>query len=458
MRSMERQQGHRAPLRRRCRSWALGAVTAAVAMLGLVGCAENSSSQGSKSDKPETAVVERTVLEVTIDELGVVEPTRTANLISPFSGRIVKILESGTHVKKGDTVAVLDTKDLSESLDEEVEKLRGIKKDLEASVESLEMELRSNVLDLSSALTQLDLARVRLANVNRNLSDLEYLRSENIVAQDQVRDAASGVTSTQLSTFREDMNFRSQVTGSQSSEKSNQINLQRNELRGRERLNIIKEKQERIEQADIKAPVDGLFLRHKRWNWQSRRNVERQTGEEVEEGDRIGSVPDLESLVVRAQIPESDVKRVSRGTDVKLVFEALGNAETAGVVRIIGPIAIDRETSPGGQVMASGSELTGEKVFELTIEMLSTDSRLKPGLTCRTRVVLDRRENVLSVPIESITTRDAKHSVHVQKGKRYEQREVTIGQSNGQRVEILEGLKEGEVVYLGTPPAGAGST
>ncbi|MCC6548086.1 efflux RND transporter periplasmic adaptor subunit [Candidatus Sumerlaeota bacterium] len=408
-----------------------------------------------KTETPEVATVQKGVLEVAIEELGVVEATRTASIMCPFRGRIVTIAETGTHVKKGDVVVRLDVRAIADSLEEEIQNLGQIKKDLEASIQSLEIDLRSNALDVNSSLAQLDLARVQLANVNRNLGDLEYLRSENLVEQDKVREAESDLASTQINTFSQDMTLRGQVTGSQNSEQAGRISIQRNQLRGEESLSKIREGQEKIASAELKAPVEGLFVRNKRFNFQQRKTVERQAGEEVNMNDMLGTIPDLSALTIRSQIPESDVKKVSKGSDVKIVLEALGNLEIAGKVSFVGPIAIEREASPGGQLMASGQALTGEKVFEITIEMDSVDPRLKPGLTARARIVLNRRDNVLTVPLEAITTDDNKHYVYIQDKKKYERREVRIGIANSKSVEIVDGVKDGDVIFLGTPTATA---
>ena len=105
--------------------------------------------------------------------------------------------------------------------------------------------------------------------------------------------------------------------------------------------------------------------------------------------------------------------------------------------------------------MAAGQALTGEKVFEITVELANADLRLKPGLTARARIVLSRKENVLTVPLEAITTQDNKHFVYIQNNKKYERREVKVGGANNKVVEIVDGVKDGETVFLGTPAASA---
>lgn len=400
------------------------------------------------SDSVPSVPAERTTLTVEINEIGVVESTRVVQLQAPYSARIIKILENGTPVKKGDVVVVLDTREQVDRLEQRLQELRQVRADLESTVENLRMALRSNALDLSSSQAQLDLQRVQLEQVNLDLAELEFLRSRQIVPEDDVRSGRSRLRNTQINTLSRDMTLRGDVAGSQSTETSQQIQLERIGLRGEKATARLQEAQQRIELAEITSPVDGMFLRHSRWNWQLRRNTERENGESVREGEVLGQIPDLTSLIVRSQIPESEVLRVSVGASVQLTFEALGNLRIPGRVTYLAPLAIERETSAGGRVTAGGQELTGERVFEITVEMERLDSRLKPGLTARTRIEISREENLLTVPLQAIQTTGGRHFVNVRRDRKTEQREVTLGQANNERVEVISGLTEGELVLL----------
>lgn len=422
-----------------------GRLLLVVGALLAAGC----SREVQVAEEVQLVEVGRRNFEVVIDELGVVEATRTLNVVAPFSARIVRISDSGSPVKKGDVVAVLDTREVSDRLKDQVERLKVKKKELEGLVEELQIALRSNLLDISSAQAQLDLARVQLEDVNLKLGDIEYLRSREIVADDQVRDAASNMRRTQINTLARDMGLRSQVTGSLSTEKSKEIRIERTGLQGREMLARILESTDRIKEAEVRAPVDGLFLRHARWNWQTRRNQERQVGEQVGEGEALGRIPDLSSMVIRSQVPESEMLRVRPGAEVTLTFESLGNLRLPGRVVRMASLAIERETSPGGQIAASGQQLTGERVFEIEVEATEPEPRLKPGLTARVRILLESRENLLTVPLAAVHARSGRYFVVARDERgRPVRREVKVGSSNRTHVEILDGVREGETLLV----------
>lgn len=421
----------------------LSASLTALLLAGVIAC-----SPSDKTTTSQSVVVEQKPFTVEINELGVVASTRVAQLTAPYSGRIIKILDSGTAVKKDEPVVVLDTKEQVDDLESRIEELKQIKADVERSVEDLMISLRGNALDLSSAQAQLDLQRVQLEQVNLDLAELEFLRSRQIVPEDDVRDGASKLRTTQINTLSSDMTLRSDVAGSQSTETSKQLQLERIGLRGEKARARVDEVQDRIRNAEIKAPVDGLFLRHSRWSWQNRRNTERENGESVREGELLGTIPDLTALVVQAQIPESDVMRVKVGTPVTLNFEALGNLEIPGKVSMLAPLAIERETSPGGKITAGGQELTGERVFEIEVTLERQDARLKPGLTARARIEIARRENLLSLPLSAIQSNGGNHYVVVQENGKHIQRPVQLGLISNDTVEIVSGLTAGERVLI----------
>lgn len=410
-----------------------------------------SCSPRSEDPSWRTYTAQPTTFEQAVEELGVVESTRVANITAPRQGRIVSILEDGTPVNKGDVVLVLDTQDLAETLKDRIEDLKGVKKELEVAIEELRIALRSNQLDISSAEAQLDLARVQLADVNSNLSELEYLYSNDLVAQDQVREASSSVRRSQISTLSEDLGFRSKLTGAQSTERNKELGLERIALRGQDQRQRIDEVQEQISGSRMIAPVAGLFLRSKRWNWMQRKNVERQVGEEVREDEQLGQIPDLSALVVRSQIPERHLLNVREGQSVELLVEALGGAVFTGTVTNVGTVAIERETSAGGRATAGGQELSGEKVFEILVSIDTPDPRLKPSTTVRTRILLDREEDLLAVPINAIETTEAGHIVYLAPAHAKQSpqpRAVHLGRTNQELVEVVSGLAAGETVIL----------
>ncbi len=423
----------------------LRALTILLCIAALVGCDGGGDDAAAAKN---TYRVNPDTMRVVIQELGVVESTRTVNVNSPFRGRIITIVDSGQMVQEGDIVAVLDTETLSDELDERMESLRDTKKDLESAIEQLRMDTRSNILDVSSAGAQLDLARVQLEDVNRNLAELELLQEKRIATDEEVRSADVNRRISEIDTFGRDMDFRAQQSGSTSAELGNRTTIERHGLSGEQLIRRIRETEEQLQQAQIPSPVTGMFLRKGNWNWQLRRNVDVQPGEEIRAGEVLGRVPDLTSLIVKSQIPESEMIRVKVGVPAELYFEALSGLTLPGKVTMVSPVAIERERSPGGQAGGSSEVSTGEKVFEIEVEPDTADARVRPGLTARVTIIVDEQNDVLTVPIEAISMRKGEHYVSLREGKGTIERPVRLGRTDGSRVVVEEGLGQGDEVVL----------
>ena len=64
-------------------------------------------------------------------------------------------------------------------------------------------------------------------------------------------------------------------------------------------------------------------------------------------------------------------------------------------------------------------------------------------------IVADKKENVLTVPVNSVyTDKDGRFVYVITEGDKKERREVVTGLSDGARIEVIEGVTEGECVYV----------
>jgi len=86
--------------------------------------------------------------------------------------------------------------------------------------------------------------------------------------------------------------------------------------------------------------------------------------------------------------------------------------------------------------------------FTVTVHLDNADERLRPGLTADTEILVDERENVLTVPSEAVRRSEGKQVVYIAAGDRYETREVVTGYRDLRYTEIKSGLQEGEEVVI----------
>src|SRR5690606_19212559 len=88
---------------------------------------------------------------------------------------------------------------------------------------------------------------------------------------------------------------------------------------------------------------------------------------------------------------------------------------------------------------------------EYKTEITLTDSvekisRLRPGLTAIVELLVDSRQDVLQVPIQSVVTVGMKNYLFVLEGSGVVRRQVKVGLNNASHMEIIEGIADGERV------------
>jgi multidrug efflux pump subunit AcrA (membrane-fusion protein) len=95
-------------------------------------------------------------------------------------------------------------------------------------------------------------------------------------------------------------------------------------------------------------------------------------------------------------------------------------------------------------------DMDAESRFDISIQLVDTDSRLRPGLTAQIEIVGDKRTNALYIPRQALFQKDGKQTVYLKSGRNFEQRQVKIQWENESRAAI-EGLRERDEVSLVDP-------
>jgi HlyD family secretion protein len=163
-------------------------------------------------------------------------------------------------------------------------------------------------------------------------------------------------------------------------------------------------------------------------------------------------------------VDENDVVLVAVGDTATIQIDAFGDKTFKGVVTQIGNSAKTASLGTQDQVVN----------FEVEIKMLSPDSSVRPGMSCDADIETETKENVLAVPIQSVTARmpqeepkpegdDEGATIKPKNGKQVKPQEVVFvvennkakmvnvktGISDDTYIEIISGLKGGEEVVSG---------
>ena len=155
-------------------------------------------------------------------------------------------------------------------------------------------------------------------------------------------------------------------------------------------------------------------------------------------GTTLMTIADLSKMQIKAGVNEVDVGKIRFGQDVTIDIDAYPNVRYAGIITHIAPAARDEQ---------------GVKTFDVEIDVVDSDERLRPGMTANIEIQGDHKEDILTVPVEAVFKKEGRYVAYVFDGSEEEpvEREVVTGISNISKVEIVEGIDEGEVVTLYDP-------
>ncbi len=173
-------------------------------------------------------------------------------------------------------------------------------------------------------------------------------------------------------------------------------------------------------------------------------SAEIREGTQVQAGQPVFQVIDLQNMRVKAEVEESDIPRVKKGQPVTIMLDAYPEKRFTGRVVQVGA---------KGQ---SGS--SGTTVFPVTIQMDRSDIPLRIGYNALVDIEVNKAEGVVVVPAAALVRYGSDSFVYVVVNGVAERREVVPGLENEELVEVREGLEEGErVVVEGTSKVKPGS-
>jgi RND family efflux transporter MFP subunit len=203
-----------------------------------------------------------------------------------------------------------------------------------------------------------------------------------------------------------------------------------------------KGKEEKLEKqianCTLTAPIDGLVVYANdptRSFGSNQPQVEE--GATVRERQKLISIPDIARMQVNAKVHESQIDKITTNMKARLRVDAFADQLLNGTVLDVAPL-------PDPSNFFS-SDI---KVYTTHIRIDDPLSGLRPGMTAQVEILVDRRENVLSVPVQAILQYNGKEHVTKKVGDRFARGEVEVGASNEKFVQINKGLAEGDLVVL----------
>ena len=443
-----------------------------------------------------TQVAKRLPFRVAVTERGTVDSLKSATLTCSVEGSttIISIVPEGTLVKKGQIVCELDSSALREQETQQQITLTQAKAELEKAIKNVEIQLKQNESDIAAAalkrtLAELDYTKFtaaggeyeqqvgelegtkktfqeELSRAQENYEFTKRLAKKGYKTQNDVEASRIAalkakinldVEGDKLRVLEEFTHMRT-VSELDANKKESLRECERVKMAGLAALAQYQSEVEarklthevetvklerltkQIQACTMRAPQDGEVVYPSE---SSRRSDAQliQAGATVRERQTIIKLPDLSQMKVDANIHESRISLVKKGLPVLIRVDAAAGEVFEGVVDSVSSVP-----------MSTNYMRPDLKEYEAVVQIREKPERikgiLKPGLTAAIEIVVSQRSNVLQVPWQAVVGIGPKRYAFVISGGRTERRDVVIGGSNDTSVEVLEGVKEGDLVAM----------
>ena len=388
------------------RLWLIvGAAVLAVVLLG----AYASLSREAIPVRVEPA--RRETIVNTISTNGKVEPVQNFEAHAPVATTVKQLLvKEGDSVKKGQLLLRLDDADARAQAARALSQLRAA----EASLHAVEVGgTQEEVLNTGAELVK---ARGELDAAQRNLESMRRLQQRGAASPAEVQAAEERLKSAQA----EANVFEQKTKGNRYSRPE----VARAQAQVAEARAAYAAGRDLVANSNIVSPRTGTVY-----------YLPAREGAFVNPGDLLVQVADLHKLQVRGFVDEPDIGRLGVNQKVNVTWDAVPGKTWEGVLTRVPTTVTQRGT---------------RNVGEITVEVNNPDLKLLPNTNVNVSVMTAKQDNALTVSREAVRQDGGQHYVYEIVDGELRTRIVQTGISNLTRVEIKDGLKDGQFVALGS--------
>ena len=380
-----------------------------VAAAGLVGFARLRGASVD-IDPSKLATVERGTMVRSVVATGKVEPITKIEIKSKANGIIQALrVNVDSLVAEGAVLAELDK-------DQLLAQVRGAEANLlaaRAAQEGAEAQLKKNTVEAEGP---------DVAFASRAYDRARSLFEQHLIAQSALDDAHSAVDVAE-----------NRQRAAQSQLAVSQARVSEARAQVAQAKAAADRAGEDLANATIRAPIHGTVLT---------RDVE--LGSPVSSILNLGAnatlvmtLGDIAQVFVRGKVDEADIGRVRLGQTARIRVETFRDKVFSGRVTQISPMGVEKDNVTN---------------FEVRVSIENPGQELKANMTANAEIVLDEHPNSLILPEAAIAYDSQKHAFVdlVDPGSKSGRRRVpvTLGVGNGTRIQVLDGVTEGQKIVL----------
>ena len=318
-------------------------------------------------------VEKRTIVE-TVNASGRIYPEVEVKLSPDISGEIVELdVEEGESVKKGQVLARI------------YGDIYATQRDQAAAIVSQQQA------QLANAAASLEALRAQRDQAKKTYDMQKQLFDDKVISRNEFNTAEAAYKTAQAN-----LNAAQQgIRGSEASIQSAKAGLAK--------------ANKDISRATLEAPMDGVI------SLLSVKEGERVVGSSMMAGTEMMRIADMSKIEVRVDVGENDIPKVHLGDSALIEVDAFNNRKFRGVVTQIAT----SNTGAASMSQSSGTDVTNYKVYiridpESYKDLIDSSKKknfpFRPGMNASADIQTKRHPDVLSIPINAVSTRDKSDS------------------------------------------------
>lgn len=433
---------------------------------------------GSKTPKIDlnklTVPTQSQNLTVRITANGTVKPIQSVNLSPKTAGRLAKLLvEQGDRVQQGQILAQMEDADLQARLSQAKANLSKAQASLaEARAGSRPEEIRQaqarllqaqarldesragNPSEVDQAKSQIEAAKSRLALAQARASRYSNLSAQGAVSLDRRDEALTEQRNAQAALDEAQQRLQKVQTGNppqiaqlEAAVAEAQADVQRLQNGKRQSeidqfIAAVKAAEAEVQSAEVQindtvitAPFTGIVTQ--KYATVGAFVTPTTSASSTASATSTSIIAIAKGLEILAKVPEVDIGQIKPGQSVEVVADAFPDQVFKGRVQLVAPEAVVDQNVTSFQVRVTLE--TGQK-------------ELRSGMNVDLIFLGEKKSNALVVPTVAIVTQDGKTGVMIPDANSQPKfQPVTIGPTIQTQTQVLEGLKQGDQVFIDLP-------
>jgi len=416
----------------------------------LLAVAAIKARQKPKGESVETEKVALRDIREIVSASGKIYPEREVKISSDVSGEIVELyVHEGDSVKAGQILVKINPEQYVSAVEQ-----------ANASVSASKSELARSKSSIETASAQIEQIKSQVENTRKIHERNKKLRADGVISAQDFEASESNLAQLEANLRSAEASYRA----SQQAAKSAEFNVASAEANA-------KEVKTSLNRTTISSPTNGIV---------SKLNVEqgeRVVGTIQMAGTEMMRIANFNSMEVQVEVSENDILRVAVGDTAEVEVDAYLDKKFKGVVTEMASSAANTTSVTGQEV------LTSDQVTNFIVKIRLVPSSyvglkdqampFRPGMSATVDINTNTEHNVISIPIQSVTTREKKTDadkkvsedkkdnlktpsekeidevVFVMEADTARMIKVKAGIQDNEYIQILEGLEPGQEVITG---------